>query len=109
MVDVNDLAEVVRPICPAIRVISARPAWWRLAARQHGCDRCEEIAPVKARREALWLPVVPAARLSGTALDQLEQAVAGADIPPAVGLENNGWACPCRRPDRRRRERRFPP
>jgi hypothetical protein len=25
MVDVNDLAEVVRPVCPAIRVIRARP------------------------------------------------------------------------------------
>jgi hypothetical protein len=36
---------------------------WRLAARQHGCDRGEEAAPVKARREALRLPVdVPAAR-----------------------------------------------
>jgi hypothetical protein len=37
---------------------------------------------------------VEASRLSGTALNQLEQAVAGADIPPAVGLENNGRPCP---------------
>ncbi len=78
MVDVNDFAEIVRPICPTILVILARPAGWRLAAREHGCDRCEEVAPVKARREALWLPVdVPAACLSGTALDQLEQALPG--------------------------------
>src|SRR6202035_5085355 len=68
----------------------ARPAGWRLAARQHGCDRCEEIASVKTRRDALRLPVyVPAARLSGTALDQLKQAVAGTDVPSAVGLDNN--------------------
>src|SRR5580704_11255621 len=32
MVDVNDFAEIVRPICPTIRVILARPAGWRLAA-----------------------------------------------------------------------------
>src|SRR5262245_12870799 len=36
----------------------------------------------------------PAACLSGTAPDQLEQAVAGADKPPAVGLKNNGRARP---------------
>src|SRR6202022_5182331 len=95
MVDVNDLAEVVRPVCPAIRAIRARPAGWRLAARQHGCDRCEEIASVEARREALRPPVdVPAARVSGTALDQPKQAVAGADVPPAVGLKNTDGRAP---------------
>src|SRR5262245_40518961 len=36
----------------------------------------------------------PAACLSGTAPDQLEQAVVGADKPPAVGLKNNGRARP---------------
>ena len=91
MIDVNDLAQIVRPISFAMRVILARPARRRLAARQHGCDWCEEITPVKARRQALRLPVdVPAARGCGTALDQLEQTVAGADIPAAVGFENNG-------------------
>ena len=30
--------------------------------------------------------------LAGATLHQLEQAVAGADIPPAVGLEKNGGA-----------------
>ena len=50
---------------------------------------------MKGGREMLRLPVdVPTRRLSGTALDQLEQAVAGADIPAAVGLEKNGWPCP---------------
>jgi hypothetical protein len=37
---------------------------------------------------------VPTARVFGTALHQLEQAVAGADIPPAVSLKNNGRAHP---------------
>jgi Protein of unknown function (DUF2924) len=59
--------------------------------RQHACDGCKEVAPVKACRQALSPPLdVPAARLSGTALDQRKQAIAGADIPAAVGLENNG-------------------
>jgi hypothetical protein len=46
-----------------------------------------------------WLISVPASsrcpslRLSGTAPNQLEQAVARADIPPAVGLQNNGRPC----------------
>ena len=57
MIDVNDLAEVVRPVCPAVRAILARLAGWWLAARQHGCDRREEVAPVKAGREALRPPV----------------------------------------------------
>src|SRR5262245_13116665 len=95
MIDVNNLAEVVRPVCAAIRAIFARLAGGRLAARQHGGDRCEQVAPVKAGREALRLPVdVPTARVASTALDQLKQAVARADVPPAVGLENNGWARP---------------
>jgi len=91
MIDVNDLAQIVRPISFAMRVILARPARRRLAARQNSCNRCEEIAPVEASRQALRLPVdVPAARGCGTALNQFEQAVAGADIPAAVGFENNG-------------------
>src|SRR6478736_7728474 len=70
MVDVNDRRKVVRRVCPAISVILARPTGWRLAACQHGCDRCEEVAPMKAGREALRLPLdVPTARLSGAALD----------------------------------------
>src|SRR5260370_27885299 len=93
--NVKDVAEGVRPGCPAASGILARLAGWWLAARQHGCDRREEVAPVKAGREALRPPVdVPVARLSGTALDQLKQAVAGADVPPVVGLENNGRARP---------------
>src|SRR5215475_11561265 len=95
MVDVDDLTEVVRPVCAAIRAILAPRAGWRLAVRQHGCDRREEVAPVKAGREALRPPVdVPAARLCGMAQDQLKQTVAGADVPPAVGLKHNGRACP---------------
>src|SRR5262245_10453491 len=95
MIDVDDLAEVVRPVRPAVRAIRARLPGWRLAARQHGCDRRKEVAPVKAGRETLRLPVdVPTARLSSAALDQLEQAVAGADVPPAVGLDDNARACP---------------
>src|SRR5262249_7043930 len=45
------------------------------------------------RREALRLKVdVPTARLCGAALDQLEQAVARADVPAAVGLDDDGRA-----------------
>src|SRR6516165_5947450 len=95
MVDVDDLAEIVRPVCAAIRAIRSRLAAWRLAVRQHGSDRCEEVASVKAGREVLRPEVdVPAARLCGTALDQLKQAITGADVPPAVGLEHNGRARP---------------
>ena len=95
MVDVDDLAEVVGPVCAAIRVVHSRPAGWRLAARQHGCDRCEEIAPVKAGREVLRFPVdVPAVRRVGAALNQLKHAIAGADVPPAVSLEHNRRARP---------------
>ena len=73
MIDVNDLTQIIRPICLAMRTILARPAGWRLAARQHGGNRCEEIAPMKAGREALRFPFdIPAARASGTALNQLE-------------------------------------
>ena len=73
MIDVNDLAEVILPVRSAIGAIAARLAGWRLAACQLGCNRCEEITPVKAGGEVLWPPVdVPAARLYGTALDQLE-------------------------------------
>jgi len=83
MINVHDLAEVVRPICAAIYIL-VWPAGRRLPTRQHGRDRSEEVAPVKVHREALRLPVdVPAAGLSGTALDQFEQTVARADIPAA--------------------------
>src|ERR1700740_553971 len=47
------LTEVVWPVCAAIRAITSRLAGWRLAERQHGCDGCEEVAPVKAGREPL--------------------------------------------------------
>src|SRR5262245_64256412 len=91
VIDVDDFGEVVRPLSSAIRVILARPAWWRLAAREHGCDRREQVAAVKARGQALRLKVdVPAARLCGAALNQLEQAVARAGVREAVGLETNG-------------------
>jgi hypothetical protein len=36
MVEVNNLSEIVRPVCPAIRVILARPAGWRLTAAAPG-------------------------------------------------------------------------
>jgi hypothetical protein len=49
VIDVDDFGEVVRPVSSAIRVILARPAWWWLAAREHGCDRREQVAAVKAR------------------------------------------------------------
>jgi hypothetical protein len=74
MVEVNDLEEFVWPVWAPIRVILAQPARRRLAPRQHGCNWCEEVAPVKACREPIRLPFdVPAARLSlGPSLDQLE-------------------------------------
>src|SRR5262249_41448450 len=73
MIDVNDLAQIVRPACPAMRLIHARPARRWFVPGQHGCDRGEEIAPMKAGRKALRLPVnVPAALVCGTALNQLE-------------------------------------
>src|SRR3954451_11741917 len=37
---------------------------------------------------------VPALRRPGPALDQLEEAVPRADVPPAVSLKNNGRPCP---------------
>jgi hypothetical protein len=95
MIDVNDLGQIVWPVCLAMRVMLTRPPRWRLATRQDGSNRGEEIAPVKAGREVLRLPVdVPSARVCGAALDQLEQAVAGADVPAAIGFENNGWPRP---------------
>ena len=94
MINVHDLTEVVWPVCAAIRAITSRLAGWRLAERQHGCDGCEEVAPVKAGREPLRPPVdVPAARLCGTALDQLKQAVARADIPTVIGFDDYGRPC----------------
>src|SRR5262249_60218840 len=93
MINVNDLAEIIRPVWPTIRAVLAWQAGRRLAARQHGCNRCKEIAPMKTGRKALRFPVnIPTVRLSGTALDQLKQAVAGTDIPPAIGLNDNGGA-----------------
>src|SRR5262249_41680154 len=50
MIDVDDLAEVVWPVCLAVRVVLVRPARGRLTAGQHGRNRCEEIAPVEACR-----------------------------------------------------------
>src|SRR5215831_3231382 len=91
VIEVDDLAEVVRPIRPAIGPILARPAGWRFAAREPRGNRREEVAPVKARREALRLPIdVPAHRLCGTTLDELEDAVARADVPAVIGVENDG-------------------
>jgi hypothetical protein len=78
-----------------MRTILAGPAGGRLPACQHGCNRCEEVTPVKTRREVLRLPVdVPAASHCSTALDQFEQTVSRADMPAVVGLDNNGRARP---------------
>src|SRR5262249_56601775 len=100
MIDVNDLAQIVRPVCPAMRFIRARPAGRWLAQREHGSNRCEEIAPVKAGRMPLRLPNnVPAARACGTALNQLEQAVARADVPPAARLPTESGTPSPHRPD----------
>src|SRR5262249_56995167 len=78
-----------------MRVIPPWSARRGLAPGQHGGNGREEVAPVKARRDALRLPLdVPAARAYGTPLNQLEQAVARADVPAAVSLENNGWPRP---------------
>ena len=91
MIDVNDFGEVGRPVCAAITGTVTAPPEGLLAAGQHGCNRGKEIASMKAGREALWFPVdLKRARLERATLDQLEQAVGGADIPPAVSLENNG-------------------
>src|SRR5262245_61881667 len=49
VIDVDDFGKVVRPVSSAVRVILARPAWWRLAAREHGRDRRKQVAAVKAR------------------------------------------------------------
>jgi hypothetical protein len=92
VIDVDDFTEVVRLVCPAICAIVTWPAGRWITARQNGCHWGEQVASVKAGREMLRLPVdVPAAHLASSALDQLEHAVAGTDIPAAVGLEKNGW------------------
>src|SRR5262245_22825148 len=49
VIDVDDFGKVVRPVSSAVRVTLARPARWRLAAREHGCDRPKPVAAVKAR------------------------------------------------------------
>jgi hypothetical protein len=72
VIDVNDFRQIVGPICPAMRVIPPWSARRGLAPGQHGGNGREEVAPVKARRDALRLPLdVPAARAYGTPLNQL--------------------------------------
>jgi hypothetical protein len=93
MIDVNDLTEIVWPVCPTMCGIFGRLAGRRFATGQHGCNRCEEIPPVKAGREALGFPVnVSGAGACGTALNQFEQTVPGAEIPTAVRFDNNRGA-----------------
>src|SRR5262249_48191249 len=59
------------------------------------CDRREQVAAVKARGQARRLEVdVEAARPCGAAPGQLEQSIAGADVPAAVRFDNNGRARP---------------
>ena len=91
MIDIHNLAEIVRPIRPAIRAVLTWLAGRWLSARQHARDRSEEVAPVKAGRKALWLPIdITAPRLRSAAQDQFEQPVAGAYVPPAVRLNYYG-------------------
>ena len=53
MIDVNDFAEVVWPVCLPICTIVTWSAGGQVTARQHGCNRREEVAPVKTGREAI--------------------------------------------------------
>ena len=95
MIEVDDLTEVVRPVWPAIRRVDAGPARWRLAARQHGGDGSEEVAAVKARRETLRRPCdLPVPHRFGAAGNELEEAIAGTDVPARVGLDDDGGAPP---------------
>ena len=67
----------------------------RLAARQHGRDRREEVAPVKACGEVLRPPIdIEAARRRGAPLNELEQAITRSYVPAAVRLEHEGRARP---------------
>src|SRR5271166_2082400 len=88
MINVNDLGEVVRPIWAPIGAIVAESAGWPLGAGKQSRNRGEEVAPVKGRRQALRPPVdlEGAGPLRATP-DELEQAVAGADMLPAVGFD----------------------
>src|SRR5688500_16238515 len=95
MIEVDDLAEVVRPVWPAIRPVDLGPARWRLAARQHGSDGSEEVAPVKAGRKTLRRPCdLPVPHRFGAAGNELEEAIAGTDVPARVGFDDDGGAPP---------------
>ena len=94
MIDIRNLAEIVGPFRAAVCDILARLAWRRLPARQHGCNRRKKIAPVKAGREPLGLPFdVPPVSCRSAAKDELEQAVARADIPTVIGFDDYGRPC----------------
>ena len=50
---------------------------------------------MKAGRQTVRFPLnIKTARLPGTTLDELEQAVVGADEPPAVDFDDDGGARP---------------
>jgi hypothetical protein len=87
MVHINDLAQIVGPVRTTMRFAAERPPARRIAPRQRSRDRREQIAAVKAGREAFRLPVdLEAPRAAGAALNQLEKTVARANIPAAIGL-----------------------
>jgi hypothetical protein len=89
VIDVSYFGEVVRPVGPAVGTVGARPPRRLIPARENGRDRREKIAPVEARRKSFGLPGdVEALRFSCAAPDEFEQAVARADIPPVIGLDD---------------------
>ena len=91
MIDVDDFAKVVWPVGAVEATLSSqsRPGG-AISARKHRRDRGEEIAPVKAGRKPLRPPLdLEGSRGQRATADELEEAVAGADVAPAIGLEDN--------------------
>ena len=78
MVDVDDFGQIIGPVGAAVRMFARLPRG-RLAARQHGRDRREEVAPVKASPA-----LAPEHPVRPPAADPLAELVSDAPYGPAI-------------------------
>ena len=89
MIDVDDFEQVVRPVRAAIDFIVAPPSRGSLAAGEQGGDGREHVAAVKSVGVLLRPPLdLVGPGLLSAAPDDLEQAIARADIPAGVGFDH---------------------
>ena len=89
MIDVDDFGKVVRPVRAAIDLIVPPPPRRPLASGEQGREGREHVAAVKRVGEELRPPLdFEGAGLLRATPDDLEQAVARADIPAAVGFDH---------------------